>query len=95
MDNGYIPSIVQPEQECYICKSTGVLARHEPLDGIGRRSKSKALGLWIYLCPMHHDQSHRDVELQDLLRADCERAAIRVYGWSVQTFIKEFDKNYL
>lgn len=94
-NNGYIPSIVQTERECYICKRTGDLARHEPLDGIGRRSKSKELGLWVCLCPYHHRMSHNDRQLQDELREDCERAALRVYGWTIQDFIDEFGKNYI
>lgn len=93
--NGYLPSIVKTERECYICKRTGDLARHEPLDGIGRRSKSKELGLWVYLCPYHHAMSHNDRQLQDELREDCERAALRQYGWTTQDFINEFGKNYI
>ena len=93
-DNGYIPSIVQAAEECYICHRQGALARHEPLDGIGRRQKSKALGLWIHLCPAHHRMSHEDRELQDMLRADCQRAAMRKYGWTTEQFIKEFGRNY-
>lgn len=94
-DNGYIPSIVQTAEECYICHRQGDLARHEPLDGIGRRQKSKALGLWVRLCPYHHDVSHKDRELQDLLRADCQRAAMKRYGWTTEQFISEFGRNYL
>ena len=94
-DNGYRDSIVQADEECYICRRNGALARHEPLDGIGRRSKSKELGLWIRLCPAHHEMSHRDRELQDMLRCDCQRAAMREYGWTEQEFINQFGKNYL
>lgn len=94
-DNGYIPSIVQHETECYICHRQGALHRHEPLDGIGRRSKSKALGLWVYMCPYHHKAAHRDREMQDMLRADCQRAAMREYGWNTEDFIREFNRSYL
>ena len=94
-DNGYINSIVQKTQECYLCHKQGLLCRHEPLDGIGRRSKSKSLGLWVWLCPDCHTDSHRIRSIQDQLRADCQKAAMREYGWSTQRFIDEFNKNYL
>lgn len=94
--NGYSQSVVQRRQErCYLCGVGGDLARHEPLDGIGRRKKSKALGLWVCLCPGCHDLSHRDRRTQDILRAECEEAALREYGWTIQDFINEFGKNYL
>ena len=93
--NGYADSIVQKRQACYNCGRQGLLCRHEPLDGIGRRYKSKALGLWVWLCPACHSEVHNIPAEADMLRADCERAALRVYGWDKERFIKEFGKNYL
>lgn len=94
--NGYAPSIVHKRQDrCYLCGIGGDLARHEPLDGIGRRKKSKALGLWVCLCPSCHDLSHRDRRTQDILRAECEEAALREYGWTITDFIAELGKNYI
>lgn len=94
--NGYSQSIVHKRQErCYLCGIGGDLARHEPLDGIGRRKKSKALGLWVCLCPGCHDLSHRDRRTQDILRAECEEAALREYNWTIQDFINEFNRSYL
>lgn len=94
--NGYAPSIVHKRQDrCYLCGVGGDLARHEPLDGIGRRKKSKALGLWVCLCPGCHDLSHRDRRTQDILRAECEEAALREYGWTITDFIAELGKNYI
>lgn len=94
--NGYNPSIVQKNlSECYLCGRGGDLARHEPLDGIGRRKKSKALGLWVCLCPECHEMSHNDRKVQDALRAECEEAALREFGWTITEFISEFGKNYL
>lgn len=94
--NGYAPSIVHLRQDrCYLCGVGGDLARHEPLDGIGRRKKSKAMGLWVCLCPECHDLSHGDRRTQDLLRAECENAALSAFGWTADDFIREFGKNYL
>ena len=94
--NGYNPSIVQKNlDECYLCGYGGDLARHEPLDGIGRRKKSKAYGLWVCLCPECHELSHKDRKLQDILRAECEEAALREYCWTITQFVLEFGKNYL
>lgn len=95
-DNGYAPSIVHKRQNhCYLCGKGGDLARHEPLDGIGRRKKSKALGLWVCLCPECHELSHKERRVQDILRAECEEAAIREFDWTTQDFINEFGRNYL
>ena len=94
--NGYSPSIVHKRQErCYLCGVGGDLARHEPLDGIGRRSLSKKYGLWVCLCPQCHEMSHKDRHIQDMLRAECEEAALCEYGWTITDFIEIFGKNYL
>lgn len=95
-DNGYKPSIVQYDTtRCMLCDYGGDLARHEPLDGIGRRKKSKALGLWVALCPVCHAESHADRSVQDKLRKRCQTAAMAEYGWTTQDFINEFGRNYL
>lgn len=94
--NGYENSIVQKNlDECYLCGRGGDLARHEPLDGIGRRKKSKAYGLWVCLCPECHALSHRDRNVQDVLRAKCEEAALLEFDWTIQDFIGEFNKSYI
>lgn len=93
--NGYNDSIVQTRQNCYNCGRQGLLCRHEPLDGIGRRQKSKALGLWVWLCPDCHRFVHQNPAEADMLRADCQRAAMTEYGWDTEKFISEFNKNYI
>lgn len=91
----YIPSIVQADTEhCFICGRSGV-QRHEPLDGLGRRRKSQTFGLWVALCPEHHAESHKDVEIQNTLRAECQKAAMREYGVTTEEFIHAFGRNYL
>lgn len=94
-NNGYSESILQSDNSCYLCGIGGELARHEPLDGIGRRSKSKALGLWVRLCPRCHYNSHQERVVQDKLRAACQRAAMAEYGWTKQDFINEFGRSYI
>lgn len=94
--NGYNPSIVQRNlDECYMCRRQGDLARHEPLDGIGRRKKSKALGLWVNLCPSCHERSHRDRETQDRLRRRCQMAYKAYYSKTDDDFIMDFGRSYL
>lgn len=94
--NGYNPSVVHKNQDrCYMCGIGGDLARHEPLDGIGRRSLSKHYGLWICVCPACHELSHKERKVQDELRILCQKAAMLEYGWTTADFIKIFGKSYI
>lgn len=54
-------SIVQREKECWVCGSTGALHRHHIYPGIGRREMSEHFGLWVWLCPYHHNMSTQGV----------------------------------
>ena len=100
--NGYAPSIMQAEADqgyCFRCGRTDrKLDRHEPFGG-AYRDKSKALGLWVVLC--HEDchegrnGAHGDPAVNKMLRQEAQRAAMEVYGWSTQDFIREFGKNHI
>ena len=91
--NGYGETIMGAEPDhCYLCGST-TYARHEVVYGTANRQKSKALGLWVTLCPKHHDQSHSDKEMR---LEWCKMAQVlcdRKYG--AGTFFKVFGRNYL
>ncbi len=97
---GYIPSIIQADTSyCYACgKRAGKLDRHEPFGG-AYRDKSKTLRLWIRLCnqPCHEWRTcaHGDAAGNAEYRREAQRAAMEVYGWTVDEFIREFGKNYL
>ena len=54
-------SIVQRDKECWVCGSTGALHRHHIYPGIGRREMSEHFGLWVWLCPFHHNMSTQGV----------------------------------
>lgn len=96
--NGYAPSIIQRDHRCYICGRDGHNHRHEPLGG-PLRQKSKALGMWVHLCPDCHQNgrkaAHRDSKVANWLKRKAQEAAMDRYRWSVEDFINEFGKNYL
>lgn len=54
-------SIVQRDKECWVCGSTGALHRHHIYPGLGRREMSEHFGLWVWLCPYHHNMSSHGV----------------------------------
>ena len=54
-------SIVQRNKECWVCGSTGSLHRHHIYPGLGRREMSEHFGLWVWLCPYHHNMSSHGV----------------------------------
>ena len=99
--NGYAPSILQLDCECWLCGKQGMekLDRHEVFGG-PYRSKSKRLGLWVLL---HHESCHifgpeavhSNGENARRLKAEAQRAAMKEYGWTVADFRREFGKNYL
>lgn len=92
--NGYAPSIMQRDQFCYWCCKSGPLQRHE-IFGSAYRDKSKALGLWVYLCPECHHMVHFvHANMKLLLRQRGQVTAQSHYGWSDQEFRDHFGKVY-
>ncbi len=97
--NGYAPSILRTAQgKCYICGRRAETERHEPF-GAALRSKSKALGLWVNLCRECHRTGEQSVHkcklAADVLREECQRAAMQQYGWSMGEWLARFYKNYI
>ena len=93
--NGYAPSLLQHYQDaCFLCGKGGDLARHEIFPN-SNRSKSKALGLWVCLCPGCHYTVHHDAEAMASLRRRGQRYAEEELEMSRETFIQRFGKSYL
>ena len=89
--NGYNPSLFDTEQgQCYLCKRFGDTARHE-VYGASSRRYSKALGMWVNLCPTCHRIEH--AENNEELKKEGQRLFEREYGH--QRFIGVFGRNYL
>jgi len=83
---------------CYLCgRRDRKLDRHEPLQGVAYRSKSKADGLWVLLChvPCHEGQAHGNREIRERLCREAQTAAMRVYGWTVDDWRQRYGKNWL
>ena len=93
--NGYAPTIMQRAERCYMCGRSGILQRHE-IYGNAFRDKSKALGLWIWLCPDCHNEVHfvhADRKLE--LREHGQKQAQKYYGWNDNEFREKFGRCYL
>ena len=62
--NGYKPSLFDTEDgRCFLCKYFEEdppidTARHEVIHGVGNRELAKHYGLWICVCPRHHEDIH-------------------------------------
>lgn len=90
--NGYAPSILSHEKACFICQSN-VTVRHEIFHA-SLRQKSKAYGLWINVCPIHHQQIHENADLDRAFKKVAQTNAMKHYGWTTEEFIQRFYKNY-
>lgn len=90
-------SIISNERCCYLCGQTVYLHRHHVLYGRGRRHLSEKYGLWVYLCPFHHNMSkwgvHNNKEADDLLKRVAQTCFERSH--SREEFMQIFGRNYL
>lgn len=97
--NGYAPSIMgTTDGLCYLCENYTHTERHEIFGG-SNRTKSKALGLWVCLCPACHRTGayavHQNKYVADKLHREGQQEAMCIYDWSVDEFRRRFGKNYL
>lgn len=86
-------SIMQSACECYICGITRPLHKHHVINGMGNRENSERYGLWVYLCPKHHEMIHRDQKLDEALKGYAQREFEKAYP--NEDWMSVFHKNYL
>lgn len=92
--NGYAASICQEAECCFKCgRTNGKIDRHEIFPSAYRQI-SKRYGLWVHLCRECHDSIPKDRAYDRRLRAYAQGCAMEEYGWSTETFIRVFGKNY-
>ena len=77
---------------CFLCGKGGDLARHEIYGGADRQT-SKAVGLWVLLCPACHEKAHSQSSWADALKQLGQREFIREHG--ADDFNALFGRNYL
>lgn len=79
-----------------MCHRTGDLHRHHVF-GAANRKWSDKYGLWVYLCPEHHNMSdvgvHFNKQFDNQLKQIAQREFEDTYGH--EKFIKVFGRNYL
>lgn len=102
-------NIIQDKKECYLCRmkadeldyygalpSTG-LHRHHIIFGSGNRRLSEMYGLWVYLCPDHHefgpDAVHSCRATRELLSKAAQEAFEETY--SHDEWMSAFGKNWI
>ena len=93
--NGYIPTIMQRSERCYMCGRSGTMQRHE-IYGSSNRDKSKAFGLWVWLCPECHNDLHFvHADRKIWLREQGQVKAQEHYGWTDAEFREKFGRCYI
>lgn len=94
--NGYAASILANIGQCAYCgRMDRPLQRHEAFHG-AFRTKSKALGCWLLICDVCHDElHHKNAEIDREIKEYMQRKAMKHYNWSVDDFRQRFGKNYL
>lgn len=89
-------SIVEEEQECFICGYKGYLERHHIYGGPNRKLSEK-YGLTIHLCYKHHQDSregvHHNAPLMRKLHETGQRAFEKEHNR--EEFRRIFGINYL
>lgn len=88
-------SIMQNEQECYICKTTQGLHLHHVFNGTANRKKADQDGCVVWLCYRHHELVHTDQKLDNIIKAKTEKQWLKTYNKTEEDFIKRYGKNYL
>lgn len=80
-----------------MCGCTGVLHTHEVFGGTANRKKSIEYGLYVDMCPKHHNIAPTGVHFNKALDRELKKIAQRkfeeIHGH--QKFMNVFHKNYL
>lgn len=75
--------------------------RHEVFFGTANRKKSLQFRLYVFIRPEDHNMSDLGVhgrygdEFNRHLKQVAQKAAMAVYGWSEEDFIKVFGRSYI
>lgn len=84
--------------KCFLSGSFGIVERHHIFGG-PLRSKSEQYGLVVELSPWTHregpNSAHRSGETAQKLKRYGQMKCMVEQGWDVDTFIREFGRNYL
>ena len=98
MKNGYKPSLFETEDgRCYLCKYYEEdppieTARHEVIHG-PNRELAKHYGLWICVCPRHHEDIHNNPEEYKWLKEAAQELFECVYP--CEDFLTIFGRKYI
>jgi hypothetical protein len=92
-------SIVQKNTDrCFICGTTQWLEWHH-IFGAANKKKSEKHKLMVRLCHFCHNEPpngvHHNKAIRLKLKAYAQKKAMAHYGWDIDTFRKEFSRNYL
>lgn len=91
-------SIVQPELDrCWFCGARQNLHTHEIFFGSANRKKSIEWGLYVKLCPQHHNMGNKCVHNNKQMDLELKKAGQRIFEkmHSREKFMSIFHKNYL
>lgn len=89
-------SIIQTEKKCFMCGKTEGLHKHH-VYGASNRKWSEQYGLWIWLCPPHHNMSDQGVHFNKPLDTQIKQIAQREFEdtYTHEDFMRIFGRNYL
>lgn len=91
-------SLLQSEKECYLCHKPNVV-KHHIYKGDYAREQSDKYGMWVWLCPMHHNINygvHNDTKFDKFLMRTGQELFEKYYEPNGRAFFMSvFRKNYL
>lgn len=90
-------SIIKSSKTCYYCGSEAGLQRHHAIKGTANRKLAEESGLWIWICPYHHDMIHgKDGHEMDMaLKQAAEYAWMKHNNKTVKDWISRFGKSWI
>lgn len=99
-------SLIQNRKACYVCGRNDSLHCHHVFGGTANRKKSDEDGMFIYLCPAHHNMSnvgiHFNKNLDNKVKQQAEKIWVKNYTAEslskeeqISLFIKRYGQNYL
>ena len=89
-------SIISNQYECLICEQTFGLHKHHIFGGSNRKW-SEEDGLWVYLCPKHHNMSDEGVHFDKDIDLKLKKLGQRTYEKTHTRgeFMARYGKNWL